>query len=133
MSLGTSCGFSRECDEDPDKPNVAKVYDAINDSGISLITAASNSYSAGFGGEQGNTNMVTNPDSGTVGSPSTYDAALSVASISGERSRYIETSDGKMFFYNESNDLQKIEQNNFFEDFKAYLKQLGTPLKSSAV
>ncbi len=128
MSLGTSCGFSRECDEDPDKPNVAKVYDAINDSGISLITAASNSYSAGFGGEQGNTNMVTNPDSGTVGSPSTYDAALSVASISGERSRYIETSDGKMFFYNESNDLQKIEQNNFFEDFKAYLKQLGTPL-----
>ena len=130
MSLGTSCGFSRECDEDPDKPNVAKVYDAINDSGISLITAASNSYSAGFGGEQGNTNMVTNPDSGTVGSPSTYDAALSVASISGERSRYIETSDGKMFFYNESNDLQKIEQNNFFEDFKAYLKQLGTPLKS---
>ena len=130
MSLGTSCGFSRECDEDPDKPNVAKVYDAINDSGISLITAASNSYSAGFGGEQGNTNMVTNPDSGTVGSPSTYDAALSVASISGERSRYIETSDGKMFFYNESNDLQKIEQNNFFEDFKAYLKQLGTPLTS---
>ncbi len=130
MSLGTSCGFSRECDEDPDKPNVAKVYDAINDSGISLITAASNSYSAGFGGEQGNTNMVTNPDSGTVGSPSTYDAALSVASISGERSRYIETSDGKMFFYNESNDLQKIEQNNFFDDFKAYLKQLGTPLKS---
>lgn len=129
MSLGTSCGFSRECDEDPDKPNVAKVYDAINDSGISLITAASNSYSAGFGGEQGNTNMVTNPDSGTVGSPSTYDAALSVASISGERSRYIETSDGKMFFYNESNDLQKIEQNNFFEDFKAYLKQLGRPLK----
>ena len=130
MSLGTSCGFSRECDEDPDKPNVAKVYDAINDSGISLITAASNSYSAGFGGEQGNTNMVTNPDSGTVGSPSTYDAALSVASISGERSRYIETSDGKMFFYNESNDLQKIEQNNFFEDFKAYLKELGTPLTS---
>lgn len=130
MSLGTSCGFSRECDEDPDKPNVAKVYDAINDSGISLITAASNSYSAGFGGEQGNTNMVTNPDSGTVGSPSTYDAALSVASISGERSRYIETSDGKMFFYNESNDLQKIEQNNFFDDFKAYLKQLGTPLTS---
>ncbi|MCI6734334.1 MAG: leucine-rich repeat protein [Clostridiales bacterium] len=130
MSLGTSCGFSRECDGDPDKPNVAKVYDAINDSGISLITAASNSYSAGFGGEQGNTNMVTNPDSGTVGSPSTYDAALSVASISGERSRYIETSDGKIFFYNESNDLQKIEQNNFFNDLKAYLKELGRPLTS---
>ena len=127
MSLGSSCGFSRECDEDPDKPNVAKVYDAINDSGISLITAASNSYSAGFGGAQGNTNMVTNPDSGTVGSPSTYDAALSVASISGERSRYIETGDGKMFFYNESSDLQKIEQNNFYNDFTAYLKELNIP------
>ena len=130
MSLGTSCGFSRECDDDDEKPNVAKVYDAINDSGISLITAASNSYSAGFGGEQGNTNFVTNPDSGTVGSPSTYDAALSVASISGERSRYIKTSDGKMFFYNESSDLQKIEQNKFFEEISDYLTKLGTPLKS---
>ena len=130
MSLGTSCGFSRECDDDPDKPNVAKVYDEINESGISLITAASNSYSAGFGGEQGNTNFVTNPDSGTVGAPSTYDAALSVASISGERSRYIKTSEGKLFFYNESSDLQKIEQNNFFDEFSAYLTELGTPLKS---
>ncbi len=130
MSLGTSCGFARECDDDDEKPNVAKVYDAINDSGISLITAASNSYSAGFGGAQGNTNFVTNPDSGTVGSPSTYDAALSVASISGERSRYIKTSDGKMFFYNESSDLQKIEQNKFYEELVAYLNELGTPLHS---
>ncbi len=129
MSLGTSCGFARECDDDPEKPNVAAVYDNINESGISLITAASNSYSAGFGGAQGNTNMVTNPDSGTVGSPSTYDAALSVASISGERSRYIKTSDGKMFFYNESSDVQKVEQNDFFAELVDYLEKLGTPLQ----
>ena len=67
MSLGSSCGFSREQDNDA----INEIYDKINESGISLITAASNSYSSAFGGEQGNTNMVTNPDSGTVGSPST--------------------------------------------------------------
>ena len=122
MSLGSSCGFAREFDNDPDKPNVAKVYDAINDSGISLITAASNSYSAGFGGEQGNTNFTSNPDSGTVGAPSTYDAALSVASISGELSRYIKTSENKMFFYGESSDVQKVEQNKFYEELVEYLK-----------
>ena len=129
MSLGSSCGFARECDDDPEKPNVAKVYDAINDSGISLITAASNSYSAGFGGEQGNTNFVTNPDSGTVGSPSTYDAALSVASISGELSRYMTTAGGKMFFYNESNDLQKVESNKFYEELVDYLKDTDYAIK----
>ena len=127
MSLGSSAGFATESDNEPTGKLTNEIYARVKEAGISLVVAASNDYSSGFGGGNG-TNLASNPDSGTVGSPSTYDAALSVASISGERSRYIETSDGKMFFYNESNDLQKIEQNNFFEDFKAYLKQLGTPL-----
>ena len=65
MSLGSSCGFSREQDNDA----INEIYDKINESGISLITAASNSYSSAFGGEQGNTNMVTNPDSGCSSIP----------------------------------------------------------------
>ena len=57
MSLGSSCGFTRE--EDGNKIN--DVYDKINESGISLITAASNSYSSAYGGEHGNTNFATTP------------------------------------------------------------------------
>ncbi len=83
MSLGTSAGFSIPAEVD----NVKNVYGKIEKAGISLVVAASNEYSAGTGGGYG-TNLTTNPDSGTVGSPSTYSSALSVASIQGAKSRY---------------------------------------------
>ena len=73
MSLGTSCGFSREVDDQ----RVNDIYDSIKEAGISLIAAASNDYNATFNSEKNGSNGLTsNPDSGTVGSPSTYDAAL---------------------------------------------------------
>ena len=111
MSLGSSCGFARE--EDGNKIN--DVYDAIHESGISLITAASNDYSSGFGGAEGNTNKVTNPDSGTVGSPSTYKPSLSVASISGTKSHYILGNSSQIFFFKESSDITGKE-NHFVEE-----------------
>lgn len=116
MSLGSSCGFARE--EDGNKIN--EVYARINESGISLITAASNSYSAAFGGEQGNTNKVTNPDSGTVGSPSTYDAAMSVASISGTKSKYLIGNDNQVIFFSESNAMNGLP-NDFYKELYARL------------
>lgn len=111
LSLGSSCGFARE--EDGNKIN--EVYDKINESGISLITAASNSYSSGFGGEQGNTNKVTNPDSGTAGSPATYAAALAVASISGTKSKYLVGNDEQVVFFKESNAITG-DENDFFKE-----------------
>lgn len=111
MSLGSSCGFSREADGDA----INDVYDKINQSGISLICAASNSYSSAYGGEGGNTNKVTNPDSATVGSPSTYPGALSVASISGTKSNYIVANDQQIIFFNESNDISG-DPNDFFAE-----------------
>lgn len=111
MSLGSSCGFTRAEDDS----RINQVYDSIKEAGISLLTAASNSYSAAFGGESGNTNKVTNPDSGTVGSPSTYDAALSVASISGIKSKYIVANDGYVFFFTESNAVTG-KANDFFKE-----------------
>ena len=114
MSLGSSCGFAREIDE----KHVNEVYDKLNESGISVLAAASNSYSSGFGGEQGNTNMVTNPDSGTVGSPSTYEACLSVASISGVKSRYMVGNGSQVLFFKESNALTG-DENNFIEELAA--------------
>ncbi len=99
MSLGTSCGFSRL----EDNEYLNSVYDKIEAAGISLVIAASNDYSSAYGGDEGNTNKATNPDSATVGSPSTYTASLSVASISGTKSKYIVADNGYVFFFNESN------------------------------
>ena len=83
MSLGSSCGFS---DEKSDE-YVTSTYERIENLGISLVVAAGNEYSSGYGGSNG-TNLASNPDSGTVGSPSTYGAALAVASIAGQESPY---------------------------------------------
>lgn len=105
MSLGSSCGFTRE--EDGNRIN--EVYDKINDSGVSILTAASNSYSSAFGGEQGNTNKVTNPDSATVGSPSTYRTSLSVASISGVKSKFLVANDELVMFFHESSSISGKE------------------------
>lgn len=101
MSLGSACGFTRE--EDGNVINA--VYDRIEDAGISLVTACSNNYSSGYGSENGNTSKVTNPDSATVGSPSTYNASLSVASISGTKSEYIVANGEYNFFFNQANNL----------------------------
>lgn len=102
MSLGTTAGFSSSClGSDDEGVELARIYGTIKSVGISLITAASNDYSAGFGSAFG-TNLVTNPDSGTVGSPSTFDGAMSVASINGQLSPYLLANGNDFIFYNES-------------------------------
>ena len=87
MSLGASCGFTYE--SAPDKEYKNEVYGRIEEAGISLVVAASNDFSSGFGSSNGNTNKTENPDSATVGSPSTYNAAMSVASINGNKDNYM--------------------------------------------
>ena len=111
MSLGSSCGFARE----EDGGFINDVYDKVNASGVSLIVAASNDYSSAQGGEQGNTAFTTNPDYGTVGSPSTYAAALSVASISGVKSRYFVANDNKVVFWVESSSTA-AKKNDFYKE-----------------
>lgn len=95
MSLGTSAGFSSRAlcpsgarEEDEEGYLMKKVYERVRDKGISLIVAASNDFSAGYGSAFG-TNLTSNPDSGTVGSPSTFTGALSVASINGQYAPYL--------------------------------------------
>ncbi|MCH5351347.1 MAG: leucine-rich repeat protein [Clostridiales bacterium] len=111
MSLGMSCGFARE----PDGDKMNEVYGKIETAGITLVAAASNSYSSAFGGDQGNTNMVTNPDSATVGSPSTYSSALSVACVSGVTSRYLLCNDTDVVFFLESSSIAG-KQNDFIAE-----------------
>ncbi len=111
MSIGTSCGFSRESD----KEVVSGVYDRVRESGISLVVAASNSFSSNYGSEKnGNLALTTNPDNGTVGSPSTYDGALSVASIDGVKTPYI-LYNKKIIYFVESTD-RVSEEKNFVDE-----------------
>ena len=116
MSLGTTSGFSTMDDNDIDGHgfDLNRVYNNIKETGISLIAAAGNEYSSGFGSDFG-TNLASNPDSGTVGSPSTYAGAMSVASINGQQAPYMlanSNESGKYsstpVYYYESNDANAV-------------------------
>ena len=110
MSIGTACGFSRESDEEA----IGGIYDKLRDSGICMVVAASNSYSSAYGSEKnGNLGLTSNPDTGTVGSPSTYDGVMSVASIAGAETPYIEY-DGKIIYFVESTN-GAAEENKFYD------------------
>ena len=108
MSLGTACGFARESDEEI----TAGVYDRIREAGISMVVAASNSYSSAYGSEaNGNLPLTSNPDVGTVGSPGTYEGTISVASINGEETPYI-LFDKTIMYFDETN-TGAAEENDF--------------------
>ena len=106
MSIGTACGFARENDEE----FISGVYEKIRQQGISLVVAASNSYNSTYGSEKnGNLGLTSNPDSGTVGSPSTYDSAMSVASVAGVKTPYL-MYNGTVVYFNESVDRVSEEK-----------------------
>ena len=110
MSLGTACGFSRESDEEI----LNGVYDKIRNAGISIVVAASNSYSSAYGSEaNGNLPLTSNPDTGTVGSPSTYKGAMSVASIDGTPTPYLLYGDTIIYFEEANNGA--AEELSFFD------------------
>lgn len=89
MSIGTTSGFgSISIDGDTEGTRLNEVYNRLKQEGISVIAAAGNEFSAGFGSVFG-TNRASNPDSGTVGSPSTFNGSFSVASINGQLARYL--------------------------------------------
>ncbi len=111
MSIGTGCGFSRESD----KEKISGVYDKIRERGISMIVAASNSFNSTYSSEKnGNLGLTSNPDSATVGSPSTYDGAMSVASIEGAKTSYILF--GKRIIYFEESTNRVSEEKHFVEE-----------------
>lgn len=110
MSLGTTAGFSTKyIDGDDEGLMLADVYQRIKDAGISLMCAASNDFSSGYGSAFG-TNRSDAPDSGTVGSPSTFVGAMSVASINGQLSPYM-VSNGNRVYFQDASDANGVRQN----------------------
>ena len=77
MSLGMTAGFSEAA-----AAKTREVYQRVKNAGISLMCAAGNEYSSSYKSASGtDLPLASNPDNGAVASPSTYDAALSVASM----------------------------------------------------
>ena len=77
MSLGMTAGFSQAAET-----RMQQVYQRVKNAGISLMCAAGNEYSSSYKSAGGtDLPLASNPDNGAVASPSTYDAALSVASM----------------------------------------------------
>lgn len=77
MSLGMTAGFSEAA-----ATKTREVYQRVKNAGISLMCAAGNEYSSSYKSASGtDLPLACNPDNGAVASPSTYDAALSVASM----------------------------------------------------
>lgn len=103
MSLGSPSGFSEEGDT-----SVSGVYDRVESAGITMAVSAGNNYSSTYGN---GFNAVTpnglalssNPDTAEVGSPSTYQTPLSVASVinTSYHAYYFET-EGTKITYNET-------------------------------
>ena len=111
MSLGTACGFAREGEEEL----AYGVYEKIRNAGISMIVAASNSYSSAYGSEKnGNLGLTSNPDTGTVGSPGTYDGVMSVASINGVETPYLLS--GETIIYFDESNTAAGEENHFVDN-----------------
>lgn len=98
MSLGTPGGFS-SADEITNT-----VYANVQNAGINLMVSAGNETSATYYASATDLPLLSNPDNGIVGSPSTYSAALSIASINEYEDYviYIKSGESKIRF-NDSN------------------------------
>ena len=111
MSIGTSCGFSTPSEKELE----SRVYEKIDEMGMSLIVAASNSFNSAYGSDKnGNLPLTSNPDSATIGSPATYNGSLCVASISGTHTSYL-TYKGSIVYFIESTD-RVSEEKKFVEE-----------------
>ena len=109
MSLGSAGGFTSETGT-----LTNEVYGRVEAEGINLLCAAGNDTSSAYMNLLGtDMNLITNPDNGVVGSPSTYKAALSVASINEDivYTVYFKAGENKILF----NDASSTDDTNFLK------------------
>ncbi len=76
MSFGATAGFVHESEA------VDEIYERATKTGTVLAIAAGNDYAFGYGNQWGlDANLTSNPDNAVIGSPGTYENALTVASV----------------------------------------------------
>ena len=81
MSLGRTAGMDSDADT-----LFAGVYEKLQNNGTIVDVAAGNEYSAAYGNKSGkNLPYASDPDSSTLGEPSTFAPVVSVASIENAR------------------------------------------------
>ena len=97
MSLGTPSGFAED-----ESPLFSEVLDKIEAAGIILAVSAGNDTDTAATNPLNSTGLaqVSNPDHGIVSSPSTYQAALSVASVNNSKQaqHYLLLADQRMLY-----------------------------------
>ncbi len=106
MSLGSGSGFSSDSVAD-------EVYAKVKAAGINLMVSAGNDTDSTYGTNLGvNLPLISEPDNGIVGSPSTYAAAMSVASVNEDAifQTYLLAGDRHIIFSDSNTD-----HNNFVE------------------
>ncbi len=103
MSLGSTAGFSESAFK-----SMREVYNRVKNSGIALYCAAGNEYSSSYQNTAGNDlPKATEPDNGTVAAPSTYEAALSVASMNNiETTSVYLLANGRKIRYNDPSEKE---------------------------
>lgn len=99
MSLGFNGGFSTDADD-----FYNEVYQRITDAGVVLCNSAGNNFSTALLNQSGeDLPFVTDPDTGIIGSPSSYTGSFSVASVdNASASTYLKSVDGKEIIYRRS-------------------------------
>ena len=77
ISLGDDAGMSSDAGS-----IFAGVYEKLTDAGITVNAAAGNAFSNAYGNNSGqNKPFATDPDTGTLGEPASYQPTLAVASV----------------------------------------------------
>lgn len=131
LSLGAVGGYSAEVIPNGEanslEERINTVYSKIEEVGISLLTAAGNEYSSGYQSDSG-TNLTTNPESGTISSPGSYPASLTVASINGVLDPYalINHSDTEAVFFKNGFDSKQVEH-KFIEELFEKINRENLP------
>ena len=112
LSLGSPCGQESYYDA-----SYAEVFERVTALGVNFAMAAGNDYDASMNNAWGSSdittgtwgmdgyNLVSNPDYGVVGSPSTWPASLSVASVKNSKTQgYYMSVEGVNYGYTENAD-----------------------------
>lgn len=98
LSLGSAAGYT------DDDQNMITILQRLTDAGIQVVIAAGNDTNSAYNNNFGGYSLAGNPDIGLVGTPSTYGAALSVASADNNavEQLYFTTEDGREIGYNDT-------------------------------